>query len=72
MRSGSESEKTPGFRVPGWNRKFQVPSSGNFRVISGFFRIVFQPEKYHDFSGLEPGTRNSGGNPTLEYTCANV
>ena len=66
------------FRVPGWNPEI-FPCSGlepgnfsGFRVgtrnpeISGFFRIVFQPGKiviFPGFSGLEPGTRNSGGNP---------
>ena len=54
------------FRVPGWN-----PEPGNFWVISGFFRIVFQPGKimiFLGFSGLEPGTRNSGGNPSPTCT----
>ena len=75
MRSGSESEKNswvPGSRLEP-RKFFRVPSSG-FRKFPGYFRVFphcFPTRKimiFPGFSGLEPGTRNSGGNPTYLST----
>ena len=77
LRVGSwNPDKFPGWnpepgKISGWEPGSWNPSSGNFRVIFWVFRIVFQPGKiisFPGFSGLEPVTRNPGGNTKYNFT----
>ena len=55
-------------KFPGWNSEFPELGISGFRKFSGYsrgFPHCFPTRKNRDFSGLEPGTRNSGGNPNL-------